>query len=105
MPRATSALGRARQRVAAGVVVEDHGVVVAAHAVADQVADQHRQPLVAPLALGVGVEVAALGGEADAERRICARGDLGEDVGLGVSAMFSVSADFFSLCSALASGR
>ena len=71
---------RRRQRMGAVVVEQHDTVVVAAETVLDQVADDQRDVLPAPLGLRVGLKISALGGKADAERAIRQRRDLGQNV-------------------------
>ena len=62
-------LGRARQRVRAGVVEQRDLVVVRADRVLREIGDEQRQLLARRLASAYSAQVLALGGEADAERR------------------------------------
>ncbi len=70
----------ARQPVRALVVEQGDFVFVRTDRVLRQVGDHQRHFLAAPLLVGIGIEVAAFGGEADAKRRVGARRDPGEDV-------------------------
>ncbi len=79
------------------VVVKDHRIVVPAHAVAHQVADQQRQALVASLALRVGVQITAFGRKTHAERRRRQGGNLRQDVGILCQGDGQVRARLFDL--------
>jgi hypothetical protein len=59
-------LGRGRQRLLAVIIEKNQLVLVTAKTIVDQVADDQGDPLAAPLAFCVLVQVFAFGSEADA---------------------------------------
>src|SRR5258706_5586395 len=73
-------LGSAAERMPAARIVERNRVVVGAERLLREVGGDQRHALFQALGLGVALQLLALGGEADAERRVALRRDPGEDV-------------------------
>ena len=76
------AFARRWQGMTARVIKQDDAIIRPAEGFLYQIADHQRNFFALAFLLGIGFEVFAFGGEADAKRRVRQRGDFGEDVGI-----------------------